>query len=71
MEKDPSTVDHKRLKGPLDHIFEICDNPFYYRKILKLNILEKLIILGSKIGTSPALPILVKISRSRTKDILK
>jgi hypothetical protein len=71
MEKDISTIDQKTLSGPLSHIFEVCDNPFYYKKILKLNLLEKLILLGAKINASPALPILVKISRNRSKDILK
>lgn len=67
---DPSSMsaELERISG---NIFEICDNAFYYRKIVKLNIIEKLILAGSKIKQSYALRMLGKISKSKIKDLLR
>lgn len=36
-----------------------------------MNIIEKLILAGSKLNQSPALRVLLNISKSKTKDLLK
>ena len=59
------------MENIVEHLFDICDNAFYYRKIVKLNIIEKLILAGTKTNQSYALRLLGKISKCKSKDLLR